>query len=125
MEGNQMGHESAIAFGELLKSNRCIRFIDLEFNDLTENYTKFSGIQSICEVLQSSYYLGSKSKYNFIKSGSQQYKFRRRVQVNYSLFLYSNALKEAMEVNTTLINLDIEGNKKMNIHDVRQIQDYL
>jgi hypothetical protein len=32
---------------------------------------------------------------------------------------FSNALKEAMEVNTTLICLDIEGNKKMNIHDVR------
>jgi hypothetical protein len=50
MEGNLMGFESATAFGELLKINRCIRFIDLEYNDLTDNYTKFSGIHSICEV---------------------------------------------------------------------------
>lgn len=37
----------------------------------------------------------------------------------------SIALSEAMEVNTTLIYLDIEGNKKMNIHNVRKIQDSL
>jgi hypothetical protein len=37
----------------------------------------------------------------------------------FNIYNLSNALKEAMEVNTTLICLDIEGNKKMNIHDVR------
>ena len=37
----------------------------------------------------------------------------------------SRFLAEAMEENDTIINMDIEGNPLMNIHDVRRIQDKL
>jgi hypothetical protein len=37
----------------------------------------------------------------------------------------SAILLEAMKKNTTLIMLDIEGNNKMDIEDVKQIQDIL
>ena len=77
-------------------------------NDLISNYKDWSGIKSIAEALRHNVVLIS---LNLNSTGLDK--------------KCSAMLAEAIEDNDTLILLDIEGNPKMNIYDVRRIQDKL
>ena len=44
LEGNNLGVESAFAFGRALKVNKTLRFLDLESNQLTVDATNFKGV---------------------------------------------------------------------------------
>jgi hypothetical protein len=54
LEGNLLGPKTAFELGELIKQNNTIRFIDLEFNDLTgygrNGQYNSEGIKNIAEV---------------------------------------------------------------------------
>ena len=44
LEGNNLGVESAFAFGRALKVNKSLKFLDLESNQLTVDATNFKGV---------------------------------------------------------------------------------
>jgi len=56
LEGNMLGSKTAYEVGELLKRNKVIRMVDLEFNNLTDHNTNIpnefnvDGIKNIAEV---------------------------------------------------------------------------
>jgi len=52
LEGNLLGPDTAVQFGELIKINRTMKLIDLENNDLTKGGTRKDGIKAICEGLK-------------------------------------------------------------------------
>lgn len=108
LEGNSIGPKTAHEIGELIKNNNILRFIDLENNNLTNSGQDINGIKNIAEALKTNstlLNLNMNSTHLDKKSGE--------------------FLLEAMKSNTTLIMLDIEGNSKMDIEDVKAIQDIL
>ena len=50
LEGNLIVPKTAYELGELLKINKVIRYLDLEFNNLTASGTNVDGIKNIAEV---------------------------------------------------------------------------
>lgn len=108
LAGNNLQAGAAKSLGEMLLKNRYLKVLNLEMNDLISNYKDWSGIKAIAEALRHNVVLIS---LNLNSTGLDK--------------KCSAMLAEAMEKNDTLILLDIEGNPKMNIYDVRRIQDKL
>lgn len=57
MEGNNLGPKTLVAIAKLLETNKSIRVIDLESNNLTaydkdKNTYDYSGIMALCEALE-------------------------------------------------------------------------
>ncbi len=59
LEGNLIGPKTAYELGELLKFNKVIRYLDLEFNNLTASGTNVDGIKNIAEVILINIYLNN------------------------------------------------------------------
>jgi hypothetical protein len=57
-----MEPKTAAEIGNLIKSNQIIRYIDLEYNNLTNSGSSFEGIKSIAEVFI--YLKVNKNKHN-------------------------------------------------------------
>lgn len=51
LEGNNLGLQSAYAFGRALKVNKTLRYLDLESNQLTTDGTNWGGVTSFFEFL--------------------------------------------------------------------------
>lgn len=51
LEGNQLSIRTAEQLGNVLTHNKCLRHIDLESNDLTENGSDLDGLTSLCDGL--------------------------------------------------------------------------
>ncbi|EAR89183.1 hypothetical protein TTHERM_00577380 (macronuclear) [Tetrahymena thermophila SB210] len=108
LEGNYLGPRTAHSIAELLVENNCIRVIDLEGNDLTNSGKDNSGIEAICQSLKNNDTLLCLNLTN------------TNLDENCSDFLV-----QMLEKNDTIINLDIDQNPKMNLEDVRKIQEKL
>ena len=108
LEGNLLGSLTAGAVGQLLEKNTTIRVIDLESNDLTDAGKNNKGIVELAEALKN-----NKSLLHL-----------NLTNTNMDVTC-SQALLEAMKENKTLIMLDISQNAKMNLNDVREIQQIL
>lgn len=50
LEGNLLGPKTAYEIGQLIKDNSIIRYIDIEYNNLTDGGTSNEGIKSIADV---------------------------------------------------------------------------
>ena len=51
LEGNNLGVESAYAFGRALKINKTLKYLDLESNNLTTDGTDFGGVTELFTFL--------------------------------------------------------------------------
>ena len=114
LEGNYLGVKTASIFGEFLGETDHLLNLNLEGNNLT-NFSRDrdgkvnidrSGFESICQSLKKNISILTLNLHNTCldeKCGEM--------------------LREAIEQNTTLISLDITGNRDLMIQDVQAIQD--
>ena len=108
LEGNYLGSRAALAIAELVSDNNCIRVIDLEGNDLTVQNKDNSGIEALAQNLKKNDTLLCLNLTNC------------NLDENCSEYLLS-----MLEKNDTIINLDVDQNPKMNLEDVRKIEEKL
>lgn len=108
LDGNFLSSRTAMSVAELLEENSSLRVIDLEGNDLTSGGKDNTGIEALAQSLKKNDTLLC---LNLACTNLDE---------NCSEYLVS-----MLEKNDTLINLDIDQNPKMNIDDVRRIQEKL
>lgn len=89
MEGNNLGPHSAFAFGRVLETNTALKYLDLESNQLTNDGADFKGVLEMLNFLDSNTTLRSLNLSNN--------------QLNEDC---GAKLREKLERNTTLIDLD-------------------
>ncbi len=92
----------------MLEINKSLKVLNLEANNLTNSEKDTKGIRKIAESLT--------KNTNLISLNLNSCDLNKNC---------SRMLADAMEENDTLILLDVEGNPKMDIFDVRKIQDKL
>jgi hypothetical protein len=51
LEGNNLGHLSAYAFGRALRKNKGLKFLDLESNQLVQDSTHLGGVNELIGFL--------------------------------------------------------------------------
>lgn len=107
LEGNQLGLQSAYAFGRALKQNTTLKFLDLESNQLTTDGTVWGGVTSLIEFLSHNKTLLSLNLANNGMDDSCGSNFRELLQDNF-----------------TLIDFDFSMNN-FTLEDSRTIQDLL
>jgi hypothetical protein len=109
LEGNQMGPESAKVLANALKDqNKTVRFLDLESNPLTgPTKQDESGIKALADMLRENRKL---LVLNLDNTGLNE--------------KCGDILVECMEINHTLINLEITHNE-LSVRQIRIIQDCL
>ena len=104
LEGNNMGVKTAEQLGNVLQFNQCLRHIDLEGNNLTDSSTDNSGVQSLAQGL----------------ANNQNLLYLSLCNCNLD-FESGKLLREAVETNDVIINIDLTQNPKLNLFDIRAI----
>jgi hypothetical protein len=103
LEGNQFGPESCKHFADALKVNKTLRYLDLENNKLTDNGKDTSGVEYLFNALRENTHLLS-------------------INLNGNMLneVCGNAIVNCLRQNKTLIHLEIFGNQGVaenkNIH---------
>ncbi|KRW99164.1 hypothetical protein PPERSA_07407 [Pseudocohnilembus persalinus] len=108
MEGNQLGPNSCKSLAELLRENQTIRSVDIENNNVTNNGRDTQSFIELCRALEQNNTLLSLNLTNNNLNAE-----------------CGDALERLLEKNTTLIMVDVDQNKDLNIQQVRNIQEYL
>ena len=108
LEGNLLGPKSAQAFGEVLKVNKTLKYLNLESNQLTLDGQDMQGVLGLMEFLDHNCTLLSLNIANNMID-----------QKTMSAFI------DKLKDNTTLIEFDFSKNKDIRLEDSRQIQQYL
>lgn len=103
LEGNALGPQSAFTFGRVLETNKSLMFLDLESNQLTNDGSDFKGVLQMLDFLDKNTTLRSLNLCNN--------------QLNEDC---GSKLREKLERNTTLIDLDYSLNN-FSIQDSRAI----
>lgn len=104
LEGNTLGPNTARKIGELLKVNDQLRVLDLEGNNLTNGFTDKIGFSAIAEALKTNKTLLS---LNLCTCALEEQ--------------CGQVLVDAMQMNNTLIHLDVTGNKLF-LSQIREIK---
>jgi len=107
LEGNNLGIQSAYAFGRALKVNKTLKFLDLESNQLTTDGTNWGGVTSLFEFLPANKTLISLNMANNSMDAS-----------------CGDQFNQLLAKNDTLIDFDYSMNN-FNLDDSREIQEKL
>jgi len=115
LDDNNLGTKAAIKLGELITNNRFVRVISLESNNLGPSSSLPSSTGKVIDgVVQMAEALAKNQDLLCLNLNNTNLSEEAGA-----------ALAKAMRTNYTLIQLDVESNKKMNYKDVLEIQEAL
>ncbi|EGR27530.1 hypothetical protein IMG5_194790 [Ichthyophthirius multifiliis] len=106
LEGNELGPKTCIGLAELLKNNQSLRVLDLEGNNLTNQGKDVAGFEALCESI--------KENENLLCINFTNCCLNEKCGEFLLSLIYGNE---------NLISLEIDQNVKINIEQVRKIQD--
>ena len=85
LEGNNLGPLCAFAFGRVLCENKALRFLDLESNQLTNDGSDFKGVLEMLNFLEHNNTLTSLNLANNMLNEDCGAKLREKLEHNYAL----------------------------------------
>jgi len=108
LEGNNLGPRCLHEISKMLSINKSLRALDFEGNNLTQTGKDVQGVIAVGEAL--------KKNTTLITLNLSNCNLNREC---------SGALADAMEINKTVIMLELQGNPLMHFKDVLRIQESL
>ena len=104
LEGNLLGPKTATMFGEVLKVNKTLRYLDMESNQLTLDGQDMQGVIALMQCLDSNNTLLSLNVANN--------------QIDQKV---GEIFKDKLKNNYSLIDFDYSRNKDIKLEDSREI----